>query len=64
VNHRSVRANASASPATAKATIHSSSGVAQSKVKMSSRLGDDAMVAQEMLDLGDDLGRYVESAGV
>lgn len=35
-------------------------GIAQSKVKMPSRFGDDLMVAQEMLDVSDDLGRYVD----
>jgi hypothetical protein len=35
-------------------------GVAQSKVKMLSRFGDDLMVTQEMFDVSDDLGRYVD----
>jgi hypothetical protein len=35
-------------------------GVAQSKVKMPPWLGDNLVVAQEMLDLGDDLGRHVD----
>ena len=35
-------------------------GVAQSKVKMPSRFGDDLMVAQKMLDVSNDLGWYVD----
>ena len=35
-------------------------GVAQSKVKMPSRLGDNLMVTQEMLDFSHYLGRYVD----
>ena len=31
------------------------------KVKMPPRLGDNLVVAQEMLDVGNDLGRYVDS---